>query len=98
MDRRTTGIIATLVAVLLCGCPGVLGLFMGALFSVIAYIPGADIDVFGGQDPQAALNFGIGALCVGFLLLLIPVIVGVVTLRRRPGVEPPPEQPMPPTI
>lgn len=98
MDRRTTGIIATLVAVLLCGCPGLFALFMGLLMAGISFVPGAEIDIAGRQDPQAAFTTGIGILCLGGLLLLVPVVVGVVTLRNRRGSIPPPDEPIPPAI
>lgn len=85
MDRRTTGIIATVVAVLLCGCPGLIALFTGGLFALISRIPDANIDIFGSNDPQSALNFGLGTLCLGILLMVIPVVVGILTLRNRPA-------------
>jgi hypothetical protein len=57
------------------GLPGV--------FAVISQIPGAEIDMFGSSDPTSALYTGIGALCGGFLLILIPVAVGFFTLRNK---------------
>jgi hypothetical protein len=85
VDKRTTGIIATVAAVLLCGCPGLFALFMGALFTVISPVPGAQIDIGGRTDPRAALGTGIGLLCLGALFLAIPVVVGFLTLRNRPA-------------
>jgi len=83
MDKKTTGIVATIAAVLLCGCPGLLALFMGGLFAIISQIPGADIDMFGSSDPQSALQFGIGGICLGLVFVIIPVVVGFLTLRKR---------------
>ena len=87
MDKRTTGIVATVAAALLCGCPGLFSLCMGAMFAVISQVPGADIDVFGSSDPTSALYTGIGALCGGVLLIIVPVAVGFFTLRKKPGDE-----------
>lgn len=84
MDRRTTGIVATIVAVLLCGCPGLAALCFGAMFAVASQVPGAEIDVFGSGDPQRALSFGIGSLCLGVVFIAIPIIVGFLTLRKQP--------------
>jgi len=84
MDKRTTSIIATVVATLLCGCPGLFSLCFGAMFATISFIPGANIDVFGSSDPTSALYTGIGALCGGLLLIVIPVAVGFFTLRNKP--------------
>lgn len=85
MDRRTTGIIATLIAVLLCGCPGLLLLFTGAVTAFASQVPGANIDIGGRNDAQAALSWGMAILCLGVLLVAIPVVVGILTLRNRPA-------------
>jgi hypothetical protein len=84
MDKRNTSIIATVAATVLCGCPGLFSLCMGAMFAIVSQIPGADIDVFGSSDPTSALYTGIGALCGGLLLIAIPVAVGFFTLRKKP--------------
>jgi outer membrane biosynthesis protein TonB len=98
MDKRTTAIIATVVTGLLCGCPGLAVLCFGALAIPISFTPGAQIDVFGSNDPQSLLTTGIVGLCLGILLIAIPVIVGFTTLRNRPapaGMVVPPAPPRP---
>jgi hypothetical protein len=102
MDKRTTGIIVTLVAVLLCGCPGLFALCFGSLSAVVSFVPGADINIGGSSDPAAALTMGLVALCLGLLFVAIPVVVGFLTLRNRPSAAtttPPyqgPGDPLPP--
>ena len=107
MDKKTTGLIATGVAVVLCGCPGLFGLCFGAFFAVISRIPGSNIDVFGSNDPQSALIFGIIALSLGALFILVPILVGIFTLRRKsisnrdvsiPPTQQKPDEPIPPAI
>ncbi len=98
MQNRNAAIALTIASVVLCGCPGLLALFMGALFALISFIPGADIDIGGSNDPQAALMFGLFALCVGLIFVLIPVVVGVVTLRRKAEVPASFNEPIPPAI
>jgi len=83
MDKKVIAIIITVVAILLCACPGLFGLFMGGMFALVSFIPGADIDVFGSTDPQSALNFGIGGLCAGFVLVLIAAVVIFIAWRRK---------------
>jgi hypothetical protein len=91
MDKRTVAIIVTVAAVLLCGCPGLFGLFMGGLFAIISFIPGSSIDVFGSSDPRSALNFGLGSLCVGLVAVLIAVAAIFFAWRRsRAGTSVPP--------
>lgn len=83
MDRKTTAIVATIAAVVLCGCPGMFGLFFGGLFAVISQVPGAEIDMFGKQDPQSALVFGLAAIGISLLFILVPIVVGIIFLRKR---------------
>ncbi len=102
MDRKSVGIIATLTTALLCGCPGLFGLCFGALMAVIGMIPGAEIDMWGSNDPGAAIATGLVMLCVGVLFLAIPIVVGIITLRPQPvqavvkSVQP--DEPIPPAI
>ena len=98
MDKRTVGIIATLAAVLLCGCPGLLAVFMGAIFAAVSFVPDAKIDIGGSNDPKAALAFGIGALCLGVIFVITPIFVGFLTLRTKPAAVTTPisNEPLPP--
>lgn len=95
MENKTPGIIATIATALLCGCPGLFLLCSGAITSVVSFIPGADIDILGSTEPRSALLTGLGALFLGGLFVAIPVVVGIVTLRKK---APPPviEEPIPP--
>jgi hypothetical protein len=98
MDKRTVGIIATIAAVLLCGCPGLVAVFMGAIFAVVSFVPGANIDIGGSSDPQAALAVGGVALCLGIIFIIIPIVVGFLTLRQKPAAVTTPvsNEPLPP--
>jgi len=98
MDKRTTGIVATIATALLCGCPGLFGLCFGAFFAVISQVPGADIDVFGSNDPAQALTTGLLMLCGGVIFVAIPVVVGVLMLRKKPAPAPVSDEPLPPAI
>ncbi len=84
MDKRTRGIIATVAAVILCGCPGLVGLCSGAIFALAGVIPGSEIDVFGSNDPAAAITTGIVTLCVSIIFIAIPIVVGFLMLREKP--------------
>jgi NADH:ubiquinone oxidoreductase subunit K len=83
MDKRTSAIVMTVAATLLCACPGLFGLCMGGMFALLSFVPGAQIDVLGSSDPQSALTFGLGILCVGALSLAIGVAAIVIVWRRR---------------
>jgi uncharacterized membrane protein len=83
MDKKTTAILVTVLAIVLCACPGLFALFFGGMFALVSVIPGANIDMFGSSDPQSALNFGIGGLAVGLVLVLIAVVAIILAWRHR---------------
>ena len=98
MEKRNVGMIATGIAVLLCGCPGLFSIFFGAIFALVSVIPGADINIAGSSSPTSALLTGLGACCGGLLFVAIPVIVGFVLLRNKPveTLTPASDEPLPP--
>jgi hypothetical protein len=98
MDRRTTGIVATVASVLLCGCPGLFLCLFGALS-----VAGLGTYELGTDVGRIESGTGAAILCLGLLLALIPLVVGFLTLRNRPTVvpaapppPPPPDEPLPP--
>ena len=96
MDTKTKGIVSTIAAVVLCGCPGLFLCFFGAMSTFVSAIPGADIDVGGSSDPAAATAMGIGALCLSLIFIAIPIAVGYFTLRKKPEAVIT-NEPLPPT-
>ena len=74
MDRRTTGLIATIVSVLLCAVPGLGLLCFGTFFAA---------GEVGQMDPGAAVATGLAIICVGIVGLGVPFLVGILTLRRK---------------
>ena len=96
MNNRNTGIIATIAAVILCGCPGLFMCFFGATFAMAGLTPGADIDVMGSSDPTAALATGLGTICASLIFIAIPIAVGFFTLRKKPEAVAS-DEPLPPT-
>jgi hypothetical protein len=100
-ESKTGAIVGTVIAVLLCGCPGLLALCWGALSAIISFIPNANIDIGGSGDPNKAFGWGIASLCGGLIFIAIPVVIGILTLRKKkskvPAVEVlPPQEPLPP--
>lgn len=83
MDKRTTSIIAIVVSVLLCGCPGFGACLWGGLIAagLSTYTTTLGETTSSGQTP---VGFGIVSLCIGVLLMLIPVAVAFFTLRKKP--------------
>ncbi len=86
MNNKNTGIIATVAAVLLCGCPG---LFM-CLFGAITATGNGSFN-----DQSLGPGVGIALVCFSFILILIPVGVGFFMLRKKPE-APANNEPLPP--
>jgi len=87
MDPKTKGLIATIAAVIVCGCPGLIMCFFGAISTFVSFVPGADINVGGSSDPAAATAMGIGALCLSVIFIAIPIVVGFLMLRKKPEAD-----------
>ncbi|MEN6392264.1 MAG: hypothetical protein ABFD53_00420 [Anaerolineaceae bacterium] len=105
MDNKTTGIVATIVTALLCGLPGLFGLCIGLMFTVVSQIPGSDINLGGSSEPKLALITGLVILIVSVIFIAIPIVVGIITLRKKPSAEVitpqspiEPGEPIPPAI
>lgn len=83
MDRKTTGILATVAAVLLCGCPGIFVCLFGALSA-------AGIGTWSTQlnslDSSGSVPtwLGVAFLCLGLLLIAVPMVVAFLVLPKKP--------------
>lgn len=85
--NRQTAIIATAAAALLCGCPGLAVCAWGGIFGIAGGMGGGTVTTGGVTAPldsNTAIAYGVGALCLGIVLVLIPVGVGFFTLRKKP--------------
>jgi hypothetical protein len=89
MDKKTTGIIATVATALLCGCPGLFLCLFGAASAL-----GAGTWELGEGSGKISTGVGVGLLCLGLLLIVVPVAVGFFTLRKKP--EAISDEPLPP--
>ncbi|MBK8821641.1 MAG: hypothetical protein IPN58_03260 [Anaerolineales bacterium] len=84
MNNKNTGLIATIAAVVLCGCPGLFMCFFGAISTFVSFVPGADINVGGSSDPASATAMGFVFLCLSVIFIAIPVAMGFFMLRKKP--------------
>jgi hypothetical protein len=95
MDQKTTGLIATIATLLLCGCPGICMCLFGALSAVGL---GTWTTEFGALSDYGTIStgWGIAILCLGLAGMLIPALVGFFTLRNKPEAEQGLDEPLPP--
>ena len=79
MQNRTVAVIITILAILLCGCPGLAALCFG-LSSLADYAAGFGIFA---SDQNTYLGLIFGGLCAGIVLILITVLVSFFVLRKK---------------
>jgi hypothetical protein len=82
MDNRTKGIIATVAAVLLCGCPGLFACLFGALGAVGAPVT-TELNGINNTAPMPPTTAYV-LLCLGLIFIVIPIVVAFFTLRSKP--------------
>jgi hypothetical protein len=85
MQNKNVGIIATIAAVVLCGCPGLFLCIFGAV-TATGKMPFST--EFNGISNSGTLpsTYGFVMLCFSLIFILIPVVVGFFTLRKKPEV------------
>jgi hypothetical protein len=96
MDKKTTGIIATIAAVVLCGCPGLFMCIFGAVTATgnMPYNTELNGVTNSGMMPASA---GFVMLCFSLIAILIPIAVGFFMLRKKPEEIITSNEPIPPT-
>jgi len=100
MNKKTGGIVATIVAVLLCGCPGLCLCLIGAITAAGRMPLTSDFPYtsdFGNPYSEMAPSYlGFVLLCLALIFIAIPIVVGVLTLRNKPGKPASINEPFPP--
>ncbi|MBE0411460.1 MAG: hypothetical protein IBX69_17185 [Anaerolineales bacterium] len=84
-QNKTAVIIALVATIFLCGFPGLIIMFAGGLSMLISFVPGAQIDIIGSSEPRNALVFGALGCILGLIFLAIPIVIAVLTFRRKPA-------------
>ena len=94
MQNRTAAVIITIVAILLCGCPGLAALCVG----LSSFVFQAGQFYIFSSDQNINLGAGFGVLCAGMVMILVTVLVSFFVLRKKKETLPiVPEEPLPPT-
>ncbi len=82
--NRKTGLILTILTLVLCGIPGMLtclGSFLVANFGLLADQAQLKLDT--NLDKTPVIWTGLGGICVGVILIAIPVLVWLWTRRHK---------------
>lgn len=88
MEKKTVGILATIVAILLCGVSGLfIALAMGIPAQLVSYLPAMQGSTLSIAAASNAPNFGLfgdlGSCC---LCIPIPLVLGLFALSRKANV------------
>ncbi|MGE5074032.1 MAG: hypothetical protein ACM3MF_11440 [Anaerolineae bacterium] len=95
MNPRTTAIVSTAAATLLCGCPG-LFLCLWGLIGAAGVPINTELNGTSSTAPMSTAT-AVGLLCAALVLILIPIAVAFFTFRRKPAaVVVTPSEPIPP--
>ena len=94
MDKRTVGIIATVLSALACGCTAIFACVWGVIS-----VTGTPINLTAnGQESVQTLPPTVGyvLLCLSVLFVAVPFVVGFLTLRKKPQPQVVDNDPIPP--
>ena len=81
MEKRTLGIILTIGTALCCGCPGIFICLFGGLTA--AGVSTYNTDFLGTTGSgQLPAGYGFGMLCLGIIFVVIPIVIGILMLRK----------------
>jgi hypothetical protein len=83
--NRKTSLIFTIAVLILCGLPGMiscLGGFLIAVFGLLADRSQLRLDT--NLNQSSVLFTGAGGICLGLILVAIPILVWILTLRTKP--------------
>ena len=100
MEKKTVGIIATIVAVFLCGCPGLCLFLFGAIAATGRMPYTSDFPYtsnFSNPYSETVPSYlGFIGLCLALIFIAVPIVVGVLTLRNKPEKVASFNEPLPP--
>lgn len=84
--NKNTGLIATIGTALTCGCCGLFACIFGAVTATgnMPYNTELNGVTNSGMLPSSV---GYALLCMSIILIAIPVVVGFVTLRKKPQAD-----------
>lgn len=100
-ENKTWAIIGTILAILLCGCPGLTMCVFG-VYAATGKIPDTQYNF--GNSGYVPGWIGFALLCVALVFIVIAVVVPILLLRKKKPapeaapveVPPPPQEPLPP--
>ncbi len=97
MQNRTLATIITVVVALICLCAAIFACVWGVMGISGTPISYSGTGITSGSAPMPT-GLAVGLLCLSVIFIAVPVVVGFLTLRRKPAAAAPaePQEPIPP--
>ena len=93
MDKKTTNTVITVAAAIIFGCCSLFCCIMG-----FGTVTGNGTYELNGQSSQLPPTYGYVFLCLSIILIIIPIVIGFFTLRKKPEADTAASnEPLPPT-
>ena len=81
--NQKTGLILTIVTLVLCGLPGILTIFGGIFVAGFGFLADkAQLKLDTNLDKASVIWTGLGGLCLGVVLIAIPLVIWFWSRRR----------------
>jgi len=86
--KQKTGLVLTIVAFVLCGLPGVVSTWGGILITTFGLLADkAQLKLDTNLDQSSVIGTGLGGICLGLLLVAIPILIWLWIKRQQPKNE-----------
>ena len=86
--KQKTGLVLTIVALVLCGLPGVVSTWGGILITTFGLLADkAQLKLDTNLDQSSVIGTGLGGICLGLLLVAIPILIWLWIKRQQPKNE-----------
>ena len=86
--KQKTGLVLTIVALVLCGLPGVVSTWGGILITTFGLLADkAQLKLDTNLDQSSMIWTGFGGICLGLLLVAIPILIWLWIKRQQPKNE-----------
>ena len=89
MENRNLAIGLTIAAIIACGLPGLMSVCVSAFIVINGPFP---------DQPELEWMVGFSLFCIGLTLVALPIVVGILALRRKREdlIKFSPNEPIPP--
>jgi hypothetical protein len=86
--KQKPGLVLTIIALVLCGLPGIFSALGGIFITGFGLLADkAQLKLDTNLDQSSVIGTGLGGICLGFLLIAIPVLIWLWSKRQKRKAE-----------